>query len=152
MPLIHFNKNLNFADNIIWSAKNGAKRRHLQLINKVISSENINTVNAKIGVLDKGNHSFIFLNEPRPNDERILGIFLNSGYGYSIISGTEIFTNSSVGGYGNSESKFGVYEPGTILEVHTYKHRRPSTYFKLTLNGWITVCNHIIDEKEQILI
>lgn len=78
----------------IWSASNGATRRTLVLINK-INEQPGNFFRAKLGTLDKGNHSFIFINEEKGNDERVLGLFLNSDYAYQVLEGKELFVNHS---------------------------------------------------------
>jgi len=167
-----------------WSAKNGATRRELVLVNKtgreVAAGE---ALNASLGFLDKGNHSFIFLNPQRGEDSRVLGIFLCDSYGYRVVgrevpdgywsyqepfvSGydpdpeavkardewrarrdeylsrlreTELYTASSVGGYGNSESRFGVYRPGTVIAVASYKGRQGETFSRLDPEkGWVSL-------------
>lgn len=122
----------------IWKASNGATRRTLMVINK-INHPTTNVFYGKLGFLDKGNHSFIFINEDKTNKNDVLGLFLNSDYGYQVIEGNEIFSNESVGGVGNSCSKFGIYSVGTILEVNSYKNRNTPKYFKLNENGWVNV-------------
>lgn len=139
MAKIFCNINLDFSKEVMWKAQNGATRRTLVVINKCISDKETNTFEARLGYLDKGNHSFIFINAPKNNDNRILGLFLNNSYSYDVIEGTEIYSNYSLGGYGNSCSKFGIYTLGTILEVYTYKFRNTSSYFKLTENGWVNL-------------
>lgn len=122
----------------IWSASNGATRRTLVVINK-INEQPGNYFRAKLGTLNKGNHSFIFLNEEKGNDDRVLGLFLNAEYGYEVLEGKELFSNYSQGGYGNSCSQFGIYEVGTLLEVASYKNRQTPGYFRLTETGWVDV-------------
>lgn len=131
----------------IWSASNGATRRTLVLINK-INEQPGNFFRAKLGTLDKGNHSFIFINEEKGNDERVLGLFLNSDYAYQVLEGKELFVNHSSGGYGNSCSKFGIYELGTLLEVNTYKNRNTPSYYRLTTSGWVDVPVHEVNPSE----
>jgi len=119
MAKVFFNTSLSFTnEGEIWSAKNGATRRELKLINKIKAGEDVDFVEAQLGKLDKGNHSFIFINEPKANDNRILGVFLNSSYAYDVVEGNEIYSNYSSGGYGNSCSQFGIYEFGSLLKVH----------------------------------
>jgi hypothetical protein len=132
----------------IWSASNGATRRKLVIINNITDQPG-NYFRAKLGTLDKGNHSFIFINKENGNDdERVLGIFLNSSYAYQVLEGKELFTNCSSGGYGNSCSQFGIYEIGTLLEVNTYKNRNTPSYYRLTENGWIDVPVHEVNLSE----
>jgi len=134
----------------IWSASNGATRRTLVVINK-INEQPGNYFRAKLGTLDKGNHSFIFINEEERNDERVLGLFLNYEYGYQVLEGNELFTNYSLGGYGNSCSQFGIYEVGTLLEVNTYKNRNTPSYYRLTESGWNVVPVHeLSSEIEEV--
>lgn len=131
----------------IWSASNGATRRTLVVINK-INEQPGNYFRAKLGTLDKGNHSFIFINEEKGEDERVLGLFLNSNYAYQVIEGKELFSNYSQGGYGNSCSQFGIYEEGTLLEVNTYKNRNTPSYYRLNNEGWVEVPVHEVNTSE----
>lgn len=131
----------------IWSACNGATRRTLVVINKINEQPGI-MFRAKLGTLDKGNHSFIFINGENGNDERILGLFLNSAYGYQVLEGKELFSNYSSGGYGNSCSQFGLYELGTLLEINTYKNRNTPSYYRLTESGWVNVPVHEVNPSE----
>lgn len=150
MAKVFLNKSLNFTnEGEIWSAKNGATRRELKVINKISAGENVDFVEAQLGKLDKGNHSFIFINEAKKNDNRIIGVFLNSSYAYDIVEGNEIFSNYSSGGCGNSCSQFGIYELGTLLKVHTYKNRKPASYYKLTEKGWQYIENHEVEQSEM---
>lgn len=149
MAKVYFNQTLDFSSEVIWSAKNGATRRELKLINKVVKGGETNVLECQLGTLDKGNHSFIFLNTPKKNDNRIFGIFLNSSYSYEVVEGEEVFANHSSGGYGNSCSTFGIYKVGTLLKVHTYKFRNPPTYYKLSENGWEVVENYIVEQNEM---
>lgn len=128
---------------VIWSASNGATRRSLVVINKTTTNEEHgNYFRAQLGFLDKGNHSFIFINEEKGNDERILGLFFNTNCAYQILEGKELFANYSSGGGGNSCSRFGIYEVGTLLEVNTYKNRNTPSYYRLTESGWVYVPVH----------
>jgi len=92
----------------------------------------------RLGYLKKGKHSFIFINKSKSRDDRIMGIYLNGKYGYRVINGDEhiIFQDSSIGGGGNSESKFGIYKVGTIIKEYTYKNRHSPSYYSLTKEGW----------------
>jgi len=137
MAKLYVNVKLNFKslDEKIWSAKNGATRRTLVVISKLGDIGNKDCLICRVGWLNKGNHSFIFLN-PSNKDDQILGLFLDHSYGYSLIKGKELFSASSVGGYGNSESKFGIYTLGTILKCETYKNRNGYDYYELTHSGW----------------
>lgn len=133
--------------NQIWKAQNGQTRRTLIVINK-INQEPSFVFHAKLGVLNKGNHSFIFINEEKNQDNRILGLFLNNSYGYRVLEGNEIFGNYSIGGPGNTCSQFGIYEVGTLLEVYTYKNRNTPSYYRLTDNGWVEVPVHEVFPSE----
>ncbi len=149
MAKVFFSQPLNLSiDGEIWSAQNGATRRSLKVINK-IKLDKTEMVECQLGFLDKGNHSFIFINEPKPNDNRILGIFLNNTYSYEVVEGEELFSNTSNGGYGNSCSKFGVYEVETLLKCYTYKNRKSPTYYKLNINGWEKIENYVIEQSEM---
>jgi hypothetical protein len=131
----------------IWSVSNGATRRTLVVINN-INEQPGNHFRAKLGTLDKGNHSFIFINEEKNTDDRVLGLVLNSAYSYQVLEGNELFTNYSSGGYGNSCSRFGIYELGALIEVNTYKNRNTSSYFRLTENGWIGIPVYEVNDSE----
>ncbi len=137
-----------------WEAQNGATRRTLVIVNKtgkrIIPDE---FVFVNVGTLDKGNHSFIFLNNPVSGvktEAEVLGLFLNKQYGYKCLNEEdEIYAKSSVGGYGNSESKMGLYKLGAIIKVNTYKNRRGYHYYKLTENGWKYLGQDVpLEEKE----
>lgn len=136
MAKVFVNQTLDFSKEVLWEAQNGRTRRTLVVVNKIPSELKVNQFEGQLGFLDKGNHSFIFINEPKSNDNRVLGLFLNNEYSYDLIEGHELYSSYSQGGYGNSCSKFGVYTLGTILEVHTYKNRNTPSYRKLTENGW----------------
>ena len=149
MAKIFLNMELDLSkEGQIWEVSNGATRRTLVVINKTQGYENSILFYAQLGFLDKGNHSFIFLNQPKENDNRVLGIFLNSSYAYQVLEGNEIYSNHSQGGYGNSCSMFGIYEVGTLLEVNTYKNRQTPDYFRLTEDGWNMVPVHEITPSE----
>lgn len=64
---------------------------------------------------------------------------MDNSYGYTVKAGKELFVNNSIGECGNSESKFGIYEVGTILKIHTYKNRNTPDYVKLTSEGWESI-------------
>lgn len=148
MAKIHSNVELNLdQENEIWRAQNGATRRTLAVINK-IKEQPGTFFRAKLGTLNKGNHSFIFINEEKDNDDRIIGIFLNDYCGFTVLEGEELFGNCSTGGPGNSCSKFGIYKLGTLLEVHTYKYRRTPSYYRLTENGWENVPAYEVHSSE----
>jgi hypothetical protein len=156
MKLI-INQKLNFSENTPWSAKNGATRRTLLIINKLYPGINqvnnelfLDNIECSVGYLDKGNHSFIFINPPKKDDSRTVGLFLNSSYSYTLISGKELYSNSSSGGYGNSCSTFGLYEVGTVLKEHTYKNRKSASYYELTENGWTRRESYDINDGEKI--
>lgn len=134
----------------VWSASNGATRRTLVVINKINGSDQAVCFNAQVGFLDKGNHSFIFINPAREGDNRVFGLFLNSDYAYQVLEGKEVFTNYSQGGYGNSCSQFGIYEVGALLEVNTYKNRQTPSYYRLTVNGWINIKPYEVEQGKDI--
>lgn len=150
MAKIYSNQELSLdTEGEIWEASNGATRRTLILINKTNQAP-AKAFRAALGKLDKGNHSFIFLNEEKNNDERVFGLFLNNAYGYQLVEGTEVYTNCSVGGYGNSCSQFGIYEMGAVLEVNTYKNRNTPTYYKLTEQGWNEIPSYQLSKIDEI--
>lgn len=150
MAKIFCNIKLNLNEEICWEAKNGATRRHLKVISKLGIETDTHAFLAQIGTLDKGNHSFIFLNEPKTDDTRILGLFLNSSYSYDVVQGKALFENHSSGGYGNSCSTFGIYELNSVLKVHTYKNRRSPSYFTLTTDGWQQIEAHEWEKDEAL--
>ena len=152
MAKIIANQNLDLSiQGEIWSASNGATRRTLIIINKTSGYEVPRTqFLAQIAFLDKGNHSFIFLNESKQEDKRVFGLFLNTSYSFDLVSGKELFSNTSSGGYGNSCSKFGLYEVGAILKEHTYKNRSSPTYHLLTEDGWKEIPPYEVEEDDNI--
>lgn len=122
-----------------WEVSNGATRTNLVLVNKTgRECKADGYLIASIGFLNKGNHSFLFINpQTGSNDPRTLGVFLNNRCGYRVVSGEELFSASSVGGPGNSESKFGVYSSGTVIASATYKMRDGENFWVLNaVNGW----------------
>lgn len=149
MAKIFCNTELDLSQENPWTAQNGKTRRTLVLINKLVG-QNLctNSFVAKIGTLDKGNHSFIFLNHQTNYDKRILGLYLNKTYGYSVHSGKELYSAKSIGGGGNCQSMMGIYTLGTVLEVHSYKFRQSPTYVKLTETGWVEVSPTELFENE----
>ncbi len=142
--MVYFNIKLP-AKERAWSAKNGATRRELIVVNK-IGVEIESGADCRIGKLDKGNHSFLFINPG--HDDRVLGVFLCGEYGYTVKEGEELWTSSSIGGYGNSESRIGIYGMGTLIYTHTYKNRQTGTYYRLTELGWVVVSAHEVEEPE----
>jgi hypothetical protein len=151
-----FNRTLDFEPETeqIWSAQNGATRRTLVLISTLrLEAKDVQGVFARVGWLDKGNHSFIFLNPEKSQSKRIVGLYLCSGYGYVVIRGKELYTASSVGGYGNSESRFGLYEPGTIIAESSYKNRQGRDYYRLTAEKWEFLGTDVaIDDDEVTML
>lgn len=79
-------------------------------------------------------HSFIFLN-PSSKESKILGLFLNNKCGYEADK-SAIFEASSIGGPKNSESKFGIYELGTVIKEESYGNRSGYHYSRLENDGW----------------
>ena len=210
---VSFNIELDFSKEKVWAAKNGATKRTLIVVSKIGNVGKTDIIRAKVGYLDKGSHSFIFLNpEDGYKKDEMIGIFLCSEYGYRIVNSSELttlpegfifvdkkiykvnkkndytrpnvywaggilrdyytgandlhsnseinyerghfldspfvfyeykwikgelFSNSSVGGYGNSESKFGIYSVGAILAANSYKSRQGETFWELTPGGWL---------------
>jgi hypothetical protein len=148
MAKIFCNYRLNFSEEIVWQACNGATRTRLKIINKTVLKGQMAVFEASLGTYENARSSYLFLNPAKNGDNRVLGLFLNSEYGFTLREGRELFAASSVGGYGNSESRMGIYEMGALIEVHTYKNRRPSTFFKLTETGWVEVPNHEVISAE----
>lgn len=144
----------------IWSQSNGRTKKNLVLVAKGIEGEYKEGepfLVESVKVLEKDRTAFIFLHGVKPYkpsmefDPKTVGIFLNSNCGYS--SEGSRFEASSIGGYGNSESKFGVYDVGIEIEVYTYKHRQESSYFKLdSKTGWKNVrpAEKFADQAEEI--
>lgn len=149
MSKIYSNIKLNLdKQGEIWSMSNGATRRTLVIINKTQQLPGL-SFRGKLGFLDKGNHSFIFINEDdKRSDERILGLFLNDTYAFQVLEGKELFANYSLGGYGNSCSKFGIYEVGALIEVNTYKNRNTPSYYQLTDDGWGKINAYEVNPSE----
>ena len=119
-----------------WSACNGATRTRLVVVNTT-GQELKSPFQARIGYLEKGRHAFIFLNPGKSNRDYL--IWLNSDYGFAVYDREgspieAIFSATSVGGYGNSESKFGIWvlDKQLYVEEFTYKNRRPSSWYKVT--------------------
>lgn len=162
--IILVNKILNIDDKVKFYARNGATRRILKLIIEddveIINDNNKGQSvikNAEILVMNDKYESIIKVINSGKYENKYIGIFLNSEYGYDVITekspdDCEIFSASSVGGYGNSQSKFGIYKVGTILKVHTYKFRTPATYYRLTESGWIEISNETLFPEKFVKI
>ena len=148
--MLFCNKDLAVSEKC-WTASNGATRKTLCLINKTGKDiEKKFGIDCRVGFLNKGNHSFIFMNPGKPNNDRIIGLFLNTDYGYDLIEGEELFSNSSFGGPGNSESKFGIYVIGSLIAERSYKNRRGENYSRLTAKGWEKVEKSSMIEDSEI--
>lgn len=120
--------------------QNGATRRTLVVVNKSGMDIEANIAfNGAIGTLNKGNHSFIFLNAPNKksrDDKRTMFVLADSGYGVRIhfLDDTPFnFFEVSTGGYGNSESTIAVIEGEQVVEYFSYKYRTSSSYEKTDL-------------------
>ncbi|MEM4554840.1 MAG: hypothetical protein QXT25_03260 [Candidatus Anstonellaceae archaeon] len=149
MAKVFINRPIQFQGERIWEAQNGATRRKLLIINKTGDHEEpVSELRCSLGFLKKNRTSFIFINPERPGDERILGIFLGGGCNHKLVEGQELFKGESWGGYGNSCSSFGIYSLGSVVEDYTYKNRQPSTFYKLTTDGWVVVDDYQVFEGE----
>jgi len=153
--MIYLSRPIAISEGVIWEACNGATRQRLLLIAKGLpsSEEEVISLECRVGFLNKGKHSFIFLN-PGHTPET-LGLFLCRDYGYTVVSdrspkGACLFEASSVGGYGNSESKFGIYRVGTVIAVHSYKHRQGDSYWRLNPDGWVNLGKDVPLSDEEI--
>lgn len=144
----------------VWVAQNGATRRTLVVINKTGMEIPANQpFRCQLGFLNKGNHSFIFINPPRKGDNRTMGVFLNTAQGFDVINkyGAEaekdgvVFSASSVGGYGNSESRMAVIRPGFFVAENSYKNRRGYYYWRFDPEeGWIDLGRDVPLSPEEI--
>jgi len=154
MATIFFNQTISLSKEglTVWSAMNGATRRSLRLICNLPTCDSTETISveAQLGTVEEDNRSVIFLNPPKPGDDRVLGLFLNDTYGYSVVEGDELFSGTSTGGYGNSSSQFGIYKIGTMLKCHTYKNRRTPTFYRLGSDGWVKVENYFENTIKEI--
>ncbi|MCW7079468.1 MAG: hypothetical protein OCU22_10145 [Canidatus Methanoxibalbensis ujae] len=122
-----------------WTACNGATRQRLIVVNTT-GKKLKSPFSARIGYLTKGKCSYIFINEGQTQKDLV--IWLNSGYGYDVFDKTgqavkPIFEDYSVGGYGNSQSQFGIYElkDEIYIKEYTYKNRKPPEWFKVSKEG-----------------
>lgn len=150
MAIIYINATVKLVSGESWHACNGATRNHLILVNKTEIEGIFSQIEAQVGFYEGNRKSLIFLNPAKESDKRILGLFLNTECGYSVVKGKELFSASSVGGPKNSESQFGIYELGSILEVHSYANRRPSRFFELTSNGWKSIEDPLEGEPTEL--
>lgn len=196
MSIVFFSSALP-ADESAWERSNGATRRVLKVVNKLGTDLPAGVpIRASLGFLDKGNHSFIFINPENRPDDRIFGGFLNSDYGFKILDWETrqelefphselwregactnktlpleykaddlerygltlkrvqgdtrcIYQNSSVGGYGNSESKFAIIRPEVLICCASYKNRQSPTYYKFTEEGFTQVEPDQVYSSEQ---
>lgn len=122
--------NRSIAKDGTYSLKNGATRRLLLVINKINKDIECNVpFQGSIGTLEKGNASFIFVNEEKRKDDRIIFVFTDNGYGVSFHNEAPIFSATSIGGYGNSESTIAILNEGTLIECNSYKNRTESDFY-----------------------
>jgi hypothetical protein len=142
----------------IWKAQNGSTKRTLVVIANGLANQfslredevtanlvNGNHIRCSFGYLEKGNHSFIYLNKPSPNEyHKVFGLFLNNEYGYSLYKGKTFFEGSSVGSR-TEESKFGLYSVGTVLEVFGHNHTSSKFYELRKDNGWVEISQEDVD-------
>jgi len=118
--------------------QNGATRTTLCVINK--SGQDIEphkAYNFEVGYLAKGNHRFYFINPAKKCTLTNRYLYIDGGYGVDVKKGELIKQDSSVGGYGNSESTVTLVEGDAILYCHSYKDRTTGDYIKCA-NGDIT--------------
>ena len=112
--------------------QNGATRTTLVIVNKTGEDIEANKPYPyEVGYLAKGNHRFFFININRArhaSEDRYL--FADGGYGVDVKKGTCIKQDSSVGGYGNSESTVTLVEGDSILYCHSYKDRQTGEYYR----------------------
>jgi hypothetical protein len=131
--MVYCNCNLNAGDSL--TLRNGATRRSLVLVNKTGADIHADTgFDARVGVLHKGNHFFVFLNVGKTEEDRY--ILVDDGYGVSIHEKDPIDIDTSTGGPGNSESTLAVLSRGTLIERNSYKNRRGSTFLLCGSNGF----------------
>jgi hypothetical protein len=150
MARLFFNYFLDFNQDVIWEACNGANKNMLMVINKTPFRGERIRLEASISTYENSRNSFIFLDLPKSGDTRILGLFLNSEYGFTVRKGREIFSASSVGGYGKRQSRMAIVEGGALVEVHSYKNLLPS-FYHLTENGWVRMLPHeVIADIDEI--
>lgn len=125
--------------------KNGATKRTLVVINKTGQDIKDNEAfEGVVGTLNKGNHSFVFLNKPTEKsrkNNRTIFVLIDGNYGVKIKDENKIkFINTSVGGQGNSKSTIAVIEGETLIENYSYKNRSSSWYRKTDLEkGFVEI-------------
>ncbi len=154
MAKVFFNQAISLSKEggVTWSVTNGATRRTLKIINNLPTVDPTETISveSQLGTVEENNQSVIFLNIPKPGDDRILGLFINISCGYEIVEGTELFSGISTGGPGNSCSRFGIYKIGTLIKCATYKNRKPATYYRLQSDGWVQIKNYFENKQTEI--
>lgn len=127
--------------------KNGATRRTLVVTMPAGDKTELQVkdpiIEGTVSLLDKGNHSFFFINpSSQPCEDR--GVFICSDYGVTVrtpngeLAGEDTFRyRSSRGGYGNSESVVVVAIKECYIYEHSYKHRRGDTIWHYQPSkGW----------------
>jgi hypothetical protein len=149
MSIVFFNSSISNQETA-WSMSNGATRRVLKIINKTGKELEANKPHkVSLGFLDKGNHSFIFVNPENKKDDKSLAVFMNGSYGYQTDT-KPIFENYSSGGYGNSCSQFGIYNINTLFSINSYKNRTGKGYIKFTEKGFESLKEEDIIKEEEI--
>ncbi len=104
-----FNRDLS-GDERAWGYRAGATRQNLLLINKAGREFKANEpVDVRLGHLDKGKHSFLFVNEGE--SKRNLGVLIVTGYHFEVAKGAVWYSRSSAT---REEGIIGIFEAGAI--------------------------------------
>ena len=156
MAIVYFNCQLpqdkyleeHYGQDVVWRQKNGATRKELLVVNKLgVNIPQNMPVQCSLGTLEKNKKAYLFINK-NAQDNRVFGVFLNSYCGFTLKDGEAVFEADSTGGYGNSQSKMGVYKVGALVAVHSYKNRGGDVFYRLTEKGWVEISDMEMFEQE----
>lgn len=123
--------------------KAGATRRNLVIINKTGVDFDANIgYNLNLGTLDKGNHSFLFINKPKKdknNSSKSYGVFFKAGYDFEVLEDADgnnraVWFNKSVAA--REAGILGTFRPGAVIREWTFKRRSGAIYWYFTGEEW----------------
>lgn len=133
----------------VWEQQSAKKQRSLVVANKLAKVLPANTpVKCLLGWLTKGNHAFVYLNQPDESEpDKTNGLFLSDKFDYVVVNNDNkhnytIFERGSLMNGTSAEDledfqgykRFGLYKLGAKIKVDTDEDT--DTIYELTLTGW----------------
>ena len=129
--MVVFNRKIS-AEERAYFYKAGATRQNLLIINKLGREIEANTpIDARLGHLDKGKHSFLFVNPGK--SKKTLGVLVDTGYLFEVVRGSVWHGTSEAA---LEEGIIGIFEPGAVIKDWTYKRRQGCYYWHFDGKEW----------------